>query len=338
MEPDAFADRLLEMGALSVDFRWTGARHALSEFGLSAPGAPGRATPEEARPLLAAGTAAAELFWRHAVLDVTWPDGEMRVSEASLELLGARKALAAKVVAAEDEDWAAAVRACKPTLLGQVAVVHASHSAEEVDALLRSVAPRPSLLTLDVGASFGFGDHPTTRLCGGWLLGSGGPTLAGANVLDYGCGTGVLGLGALLLGAATASGVDCDLRSLLLAQANAARNSLPLQLYASPDADPSDWMCVSFYSPSSALRGRTLFPKGPDASQRFDVVIANVTSDPLIRLAPRLGSSVAAGGWLAVSGFQTNRYEAVWESFHAAGVDLKIEAVTEDWVLAVGRA
>merc|ERR1719401_1263256 len=101
-------------------------------------------------------------------------------------------------------------------------------------------SPAPLLLTLEVGSSFGFGDHPTTRLCMSWLQEQ---DLHGKTLLDYGCGTGVLGLSAKLLGAAQAAGVDCDLASLQLAQANAVRNGLPLELFVSPAADPREWQC-----------------------------------------------------------------------------------------------
>merc|ERR1712232_566326 len=108
----------------------------------------------------------------------------------------------------------------------------------------------------------------------GWLQEQ---ELHGRSFLDYGCGTGVLGLSAKLLGASEAVGVDCDLTSLQLAQANAKRNNLSLELFVSPAADQSEWACVSFYQPSTIVKGAPPFSTGPPAERLFDIAVANMT-------------------------------------------------------------
>ena len=129
------------------------------------------------------------------------------------------------------------------------------------------------VVRLDPGLAFGSGTHPTTALCLEWLDGA---DLGGATVIDYGCGSGVLAIAALKLGAARAGALDNDAQALTATQLNAVRNGVAAQ--------------VDLYT--------------PDAPPRLpaDVLVANILAGPLHDLAPRFANLVRAGGDLVLSG------------------------------------
>jgi ribosomal protein L11 methyltransferase len=134
-----------------------------------------------------------------------------------------------------------------------------------------------AVVRLDPGLAFGSGTHPTTALCLRWLdaLAADG-TLAQARVLDFGCGSGILALAALKLGAAAAVGVDNDPQALLATRDNAERNAVGDRLAVHlPDEEP-----VATYP----------------------VVVANILASALDALAPTLATRVAPGGRIALSG------------------------------------
>lgn len=352
VQPESVADVFLELGATSVDMGWYGSWETLSTALAEGDLRIGATTPhpafETAKRLLITSedtndlaSVAKDIFWRSVTLDVFWPgdDAAKAAEEVGRRVFGREDALTLTELSSDDADWTTSVRdQCPPVRLGNLVVAHTLNDAAAIEKVRRTTGEQAPLLTLEVGSGFGFGDHPTTRVMSGWLL-SGRCNLSGASVLDYGCGTGVLGLGALLLGAEAAVGVDCDFASLLLARANAARNGLPLTLYSSGDAHPSDWQCVSFYSPSSNTRGESAFPIGPPMDQRFHVVVANIIRGPLHRLAPRLVGSLAPGGTIALSGFQEPDAASVVAAYRAQGVvDFQQEVGDEGWVLLVGKA
>lgn len=129
------------------------------------------------------------------------------------------------------------------------------------------------LIDLDPGLAFGTGTHATTALCLQWL--DGHPP-DNQRVLDYGCGSGILAIAALKLGAAAVWGVDIDEQALWASRENAARNGVDAGLMTGlPEALPD---------------------------QRFDLLLANILANPLIELAPRLAGLVRAGGDLVLSG------------------------------------
>jgi ribosomal protein L11 methyltransferase len=134
-----------------------------------------------------------------------------------------------------------------------------------------------AVVRLDPGLAFGSGTHPTTALCLRWLDGladAGG--LAGRTVLDFGCGSGILALAALKLGAARAVAVDNDPQALLATHDNAQRNAVDARLAVfAPDAAPA---------------------------ARYPVVVANILASALLQLADTLAGHVASGGHIALSG------------------------------------
>jgi len=139
-------------------------------------------------------------------------------------------------------------------------------------------------LSLDPGLAFGTGSHPTTHLCLRWLDKQ---DLAGQTIIDYGCGSGILGIAALLLGAEKVIAVDNDPQALLATRDNAERNNIAQERLTTYLADqlPAD------------ICGATM--------------VANILAEPLIELASRLIAHTEAGGLLCLSGLLENQIDAV---------------------------
>jgi len=145
------------------------------------------------------------------------------------------------------------------------------------------------IVALDPGLAFGTGTHPTTALC---LEHLDAHPPVGRSVLDFGCGSGVLAIAALKLGARSAHGVDLDPQALQASADNAARNGVAAQLSLSLPED----------APSAA---------------RYDTVLANILSGPLVALAPALSAAVAPGGELVLSGILAPQVEEVVAAYAA---------------------
>ena len=165
------------------------------------------------------------------------------------------------------------------------------------------------VVRLDPGAAFGTGTHPTTRLCLAWLDES---LPAGASVLDYGCGSGILAITAAKLGAGTVVGVDIDPQALQAARANSRANGV--------DAS---------YTGSHRLS---------HSATTFDVVLANILSNPLKLLAPALVARVAPGGSLVLSGILERQAEAVLATYRSADATLQLGVwrIDDGWVCLAG--
>ena len=143
-------------------------------------------------------------------------------------------------------------------------------------------APDPAAINLvvDPGLAFGTGSHPTTRLCLQWLEAHLQP---GQRVLDYGCGSGILSIAAMRLGAGAATGTDLDPQALIASRANAAINQVACE----------------FVAPDTLREGL------------FDVVVANILTNPLRVLAPALAGRLHAGGRIVLSGILVDQAETV---------------------------
>lgn len=161
-------------------------------------------------------------------------------------------------------------------------------------------------LVLDPGLAFGTGSHPTTALCLRWLTEH---PLDGADVLDYGCGSGILGIAALKLGAANAVGVDIDPQAVDSTAFNASNNGVTMP-------------CG--------------LPDFPLANRQFPVVVANILSNPLKVLAPSLCEHVAKGGHLVLSGVLARQAEEVM-AVYRQWMDMTIWAERDGWVCLHGR-
>lgn len=167
-------------------------------------------------------------------------------------------------------------------------------------------APDPAAinLVLDPGMAFGTGSHPTTRLCLEWLERE---VRGGERVLDYGCGSGILAIAAARLGAASVSGVDIDPQAIEAARANAERNGV----------------AASFFDSAEPVAGE------------YDLVVANILSNPLRVLAPAICAHVRRGGRLALSGILREQADEII-GIYARWLPLQVADVREDWVCLAG--
>jgi ribosomal protein L11 methyltransferase len=159
-------------------------------------------------------------------------------------------------------------------------------------------------LILDPGMAFGTGSHPTTRLCLEWLERN---VSDGCTVLDYGCGSGILAIAAARLGAGHVAGVDIDPQAVEAARANAERNGV------------------------TALFADSAVP----VAGEYDVVVANILSNPLRVLAPAICAHVRPGGRLALSGILREQIEEI-VAIYAQWIPLQVADVREDWVCLSG--
>ncbi|HEU0236907.1 MAG TPA: 50S ribosomal protein L11 methyltransferase [Candidatus Limnocylindrales bacterium] len=169
-------------------------------------------------------------------------------------------------------------------------------------------APGDVVLALDPGMAFGTGLHPTTRLCLAGLealADRGG--LAGLRVLDVGCGSGILAIAAVRLGAADALGVDTDPIAIEATIANARRNRV-------------------------ARRVRARAGSLPSGRPPFDVVVANLIAGLLVTLAGSLRDEVRPGGTVLASGIFVDRETDVAAAFRDAGLDVVGRTAEGDWV------
>jgi ribosomal protein L11 methyltransferase len=167
--------------------------------------------------------------------------------------------------------------------------------------------PRNIEIRMDPGLAFGTGTHPTTALCLEWLDGQ---ELDSLTVVDYGCGSGILGIAAALKGAARVLCVDNDPQALQATKDNAVRNGISAVI---------ETLGPNEYNPPSA-----------------DVVVANILARPLISLAPVLLGSLREGGSLALSGILTSQAGEVLAAYRPE-LDGTGRQDREDWVLLHGR-
>jgi ribosomal protein L11 methyltransferase len=166
--------------------------------------------------------------------------------------------------------------------------------------------PDPGALnvTLDPGLAFGTGNHATTRLCLRWLA----RTIAGGeSVIDYGCGSGLLAIAAMKLGAASATGIDVDDQALLAARGNAIQNRVHVEFRAAADR----------------------------AGRAADIVVANILAHPLIVLAPVLAGLTAPRGSLALAGILAPQAAEV-RAAYGEWFDMVPDSEEENWVLLAG--
>ena len=171
-------------------------------------------------------------------------------------------------------------------------------------------APEAAVVRLDPGLAFGSGTHPTTALCLQWFdaLATQG-ALGGVTVLDFGCGSGILALAALKLGAARAVGVDNDPQALTATVDNAERNEVGdrLAVYL-PEAEPQ---------------------------ATYPVVVANILASALVALADTLAARVAPGGRIALSGILAGQEDEVLARYADAFEQLQVEQL-DDWIRISG--
>jgi ribosomal protein L11 methyltransferase len=169
--------------------------------------------------------------------------------------------------------------------------------------------PDGVIVHLDPGLAFGTGSHPTTAMC---LAALAARPPQGAHVLDYGCGSGILAIAALKLGAADALGIDIDPQALEATRANAERNGI------------------------DAGRLPTMLPELAITKAGFDLVLANILAGPLVELSPVLSRAARPGARLLLAGLLDWQAESVMAAYRET-FDMHIEDRRDDWFLLEGR-
>lgn len=278
---DALAGALLDQGALSVDVSDAEAGSA-------------RETPVFGEP-----GAEHEEFWRRNRMSALFPTDSDHAAALQTACAAAGVPMPAEweVEPVADQDW---VRATQdqfgPIEISKRLWIVPSWSAPPVASAIT--------LRLDPGLAFGTGSHPTTRQCLQWLDEH---LPAGASVLDYGCGSGILAIAAKKLGAGDVIGTDIDRNAVDASRGNAQRNGVAVE-FVLPDALPE---------------------------RRFDVVLANILANPLRVLAPLLVGRARTGGEIVLAGILESQAQAVTEAY-APWSDLTVTRRTEGWACLTG--
>jgi ribosomal protein L11 methyltransferase len=207
----------------------------------------------------------------------------------------------------QEADWAEAWKAFFPVLrVGRRLVIRPTwrdHRAR----------PDDVVVALDPGMAFGTGLHPTTRLCLAALerLADEG-RLDAARVLDVGCGSGILAIASIRLGAASALGVDTDPIAIEATLANARRNRLARRIDAREGSVPT-------------------------GERPFDLVVANLIAGVLVPLAGDLYAELRPGGSLVASGIFVDREAEVRTAFEAAGLEPTVRSADGEWIALTCR-
>ncbi len=278
---EALSDALLEAGAVAVEVTDAHAGTPHEHAFYAEPGEPGALVWELSR--------VSALFDEH--------DDIAASVAAALRVAGIDPARSFDVERVADEDW---VR----TTQSEFQPVQVSPRLWVVPTWHTPLDPTAINLIIDPGLAFGTGTHPTTRLCLDWLDAN---LRGGETVLDYGCGSGILAIAAIKLGAARATGVDIDAAALLAARHNAMQNQVT----------------VRFEPPDHPL---------PAAA---DIVLANILANPLKLLAPLLARATRDGGRIVLSGILEHQSDEV-RSAYCEWFDMKIAQHDAGWVLLSG--
>jgi ribosomal protein L11 methyltransferase len=278
---EPFSDALMEAGALTVDISDADA-----------------GTPDE-RPIFDEPGGAPAAQWsraRVAALFTHEVDVAHAVS-AAFEQTAVSADTTYEIADIEDRDWVRLTQA-------QFTPIEAAPGLWVVPSWHTPPNPAALNIMLDPGLAFGTGTHPTTRLCLRWLTAH---VHGGESVIDFGCGSGILGIAAAKLGATRVHGVDIDTQAVAAAQDNARRNSVAATFVPAADRLP-----------------------GP-----AQIVVANILAQPLLVLAPLLAELTLAGGQIALSGILAPQASEVRAAF-GAWYDFDPDTEEEGWVLLSG--
>lgn len=261
-DAERVSDALMDAGALSVDAADAAAGTADEQPIFGEPGSAATPWPETRLAALFADDAPAEELARQAC-----ESAGLAIPTMTVETV-------------DDEDWVRLTQS-------QFSPIRISDRLWIVPTWCEPPEPGAIVLRLDPGLAFGTGSHPTTRLCLGWLDRH---LPAGATVIDYGCGSGILAVAAGLLGAGRVVGIDIDPQAVTASRDNAIANGVTAEFH---DARPV-------------------------ALPPADVVVANILANPLRVLAPLLIGLVKPGGHIVLSGILEGQAEAVIDAYSPA--------------------
>ena len=276
-QAETYEDALLEVGAVSVTFM-----------------------DAEDQPIFEPDLGTTPLWSHTHLLALFEADTDPDNLIAHLQLLTGAELPQHQIEQIEDQDWERSwMDNFQPMRFGQrLWIVPSWHEAP---------APEAVNLLLDPGLAFGTGTHPTTSLCLQWLDGQ---ALEGCTVLDFGCGSGILAIAALLLGAEHAVGTDIDPQALEASRDNAGRNGIAAERFP-------------------------LYLPGDMPAATYDVVVANILAGPLVQLAPTISAHVRPGGRLALSGILAEQADEV-RAAYADLFELDPTAGQDGWVRISG--
>lgn len=289
-QAEALSDALLDGGALSVSVE-----DADSDT-------------EQEKPLFGEpGTEPDVLAWGQNRVIALLPDDMSPETLLNVAGLAEQIGQAWSVRDVPDSDWVRLTQSqFAPIHIGdRVWIVPSWHRGHADVAAAGAAETEQILIELDPGLAFGTGSHPTTHLCVQWLASS---MAADADVLDYGCGSGILAIAAAKLGARRVVGVDIDEQAVTATRDNAAVNQVVLDAYLPDD-----------------------MPAG-----QFSIVVANILSNPLKVLAPMLAGRVRAGGHLVLSGVLSRQAEEVALAY-APWMTMSVWAECDGWVCLAGQ-
>jgi ribosomal protein L11 methyltransferase len=259
---EALSEALLELGALSVDLLDADADTPDEQAIFGEPGEPPPGV------------------WQHNRISALFdPDADVSaiLSAAALQA-GLTSVPPHQIETLDDHDWVRLTQSqFDPIPISKrLWIVPTWHTPSDPNAIN---------IALDPGLAFGTGSHPTTRLCLRWLDDH---LQGGESVLDYGCGSGILAIAALKLGAASADGVDVDAQAIQASRDNAMANDVAQARFFLPDAAPS---------------------------AQYDVVVANILTNPLRLLAPLLAQATKTGGRIVLSGILETQAQDVMDIY-----------------------
>ncbi len=290
---DILSDAMMELEALSVSVEDADAD---TEHEEALWGEPGMPVPREA--------------WQRSTVKCLFPDEAAALEAATLVLAQdwATDIHVQGIQPVPDEDWVRLTQSqfSPVPITADFWIVPTWH---DVPPAARTV------MRLDPGLAFGTGTHPTTRMCLKWIANN-ASAVAGNTVLDYGCGSGILAIGAALFGAQSVDAVDIDPSAIEATQANAQANLA--HLAATGQSVP-----VRTGLPDIIGDGQGIYP----------VVLANILATPLKMLAPLLHGHLAKGGHLVLAGILARQEDELKVAYAEAGLQLSVADQEDGWIL-----
>lgn len=294
---DLLSDALLELEALSVSVEDADADTPAEEALWGEPGMP-----------------MAREAWQRSTVKSLFPDESAALEAATLILAQewASDIHIQGIQVVPDQDWVRLTQS-------QFAPVPVTPDFWIVPTWHEVPTQARTVIRLDPGLAFGTGTHPTTRMCLQWIA-EHPQALQGQRVLDYGCGSGILAIGAALHGAVQVEAVDIDPAAVEATEANARVNLAHLQ----PEGGAK---VLEVGLPDRVGQAQAAYP----------VVLANILATPLKLLAPLLAGHVASGGHLVLAGILARQEDELKRAYAEVGLQLQVANEEEGWILMTAQ-